>query len=77
MDEELYDPQCSACERAQADYADLEREADNLVALVLRLARALRKAAPADESYDLPLAVTWLCVEHHKEIHWPTMKEAA
>ena len=49
MDEELYDPQCSACERAQADYADLEREADNLVALVLRLARALRKAAPADE----------------------------
>lgn len=20
--------------------------------------------------YDQPLSVTWLCVEHHKEIHW-------
>lgn len=28
-------------------------------------------------SYDLPLVVTWLCVEHHKEIHWQKMKEAA
>lgn len=51
MDEELYDPDCSACERAQEDYAALERVADDLSALVQRLARALRKAAPDN---DLP-----------------------
>src|SRR5574337_1288346 len=38
MDEELYDPDCSACERAQEDYAALERVADDLSALVQRLA---------------------------------------
>lgn len=46
MDEDLYDQDCSACERAQEDYAALERVADDLIALVQRLARALRKAAP-------------------------------
>ena len=46
MDDELYDPDCASCERAQQDYAKLEREADDLVALVQRLARELRKAAP-------------------------------
>ena len=51
MDEELYDPECSACERAQKDYADLERVTDDLAALVRRLARSLRKAAP---DHDLP-----------------------
>ena len=51
MDEELSDPDCSACERAQEDYAALERVADDLSALVQRLARALRKAAPDN---DLP-----------------------
>lgn len=51
MDEELYDPDCSACARAQEDYAALERDADDLVALVQRLARALRKAKPDS---DLP-----------------------
>lgn len=51
MDEELYDSDCFACARAQEDYAQLEREADDLAALVQRLARALRKAAPDN---DLP-----------------------
>lgn len=51
MDEELFDPECSSCERAQKDYAELEREADDLAALVARLAHALRKAAPGN---DLP-----------------------
>lgn len=51
MDEELYDPECSACERAQSDYADLERVTDDLAALVRRLAHSLRKAAPGN---DLP-----------------------
>lgn len=46
MDEELCDPDCSACARAQEDYAALERETDDLVELVKRLAYALRKAAP-------------------------------
>ena len=51
MDEELYDPECSACERAQKDYAELERVTDDLAALVRRLAHSLRKAAPGN---DLP-----------------------
>lgn len=46
-----HDPDCSACARAQEDYAALEREADDLVALVQRLARELRRAAPDN---DLP-----------------------
>lgn len=41
MDEELYDPECYACERAQEDYRKLERVTDDLAALVRRLARAL------------------------------------
>lgn len=52
MDEELYDPDCSACERAQKDYADLECVAGDLAALVRQLARSLRKAAP---EHDLPV----------------------
>lgn len=51
MDDELYDTECSACERAHQDYAKLEREADDLVTLVKRLVRELRKAAP---DHDLP-----------------------
>ena len=46
MDDAPYDTECGSCERAQQDYAKLEREADDLVALVQRLARELRKAAP-------------------------------
>ena len=46
MDEELYDPDCNACERAQQDYAELERVTDDLTALVRQLVRSLRKAAP-------------------------------
>jgi len=52
MDEELYDPDCSACERAQEDYAALERVADDLAVLVQRLVRCLRKAAPDSELPD-------------------------
>lgn len=51
MDEELYDPECSACERAQKDYAELERVTDDLAALVRRLAHSLKKAVPSN---DLP-----------------------
>ena len=51
MDEELYDPECSACERAQKDYANLERVTEDLAALVRKLAHSLRKAAPGN---DLP-----------------------
>lgn len=51
MDEELYDPECSSCERAQKDYANLEMVTDDLAALVRRLAQSLRKAAPDN---DLP-----------------------
>lgn len=43
MDEKLYDPDCSACERAQKDYADLERVTDDLAMLVRRLAHSLDK----------------------------------
>ena len=49
MNEELYDPDCSACERAQEDYAKLERVTADLAALVRRLAHSLRKAAPCNE----------------------------
>lgn len=51
MDDELYDPECSSCERAQKDYANLELVAEDLAALVRRLAHSLRKAAPGN---DLP-----------------------
>lgn len=46
MGDDMHDPECLACERAQQDYAKLEREADDLVALVQRLARELRRVAP-------------------------------
>ena len=49
MDEELYDPECYACERAQEDYRKLERVTDDLAALVRRLAHALRESAPDNE----------------------------
>jgi phage gpG-like protein len=59
MNEELYDPDCSACKRAQEDYAKLERVTDDLTALVARLAHSLRKAAPDN---DLPAkALDYLC----------------
>lgn len=46
MNEEIYDPDCGACERAQQDYAELERVTDDLAVLVRQLVRSLRKAAP-------------------------------
>jgi len=46
MNEEIYDPACGACERAQQDYAELERVTDDLAALVRQLVRSLREAAP-------------------------------
>lgn len=46
MNDELYDPDCSACEQAKKDYAELERVTDDLSMLVKRLAQSLRKAAP-------------------------------
>ena len=49
MVEELYDPECSSCERSQQDQLELARVVDDLAALVLRLVRALRKAAPDNE----------------------------
>lgn len=49
MDEELYDLECSACQQAQNDYADLERVTDDLAALVRRLAHSLRKASPDND----------------------------
>lgn len=55
MDEELYDPECYACERAQEDYRKLERVTDDLAALVRRLAHALRKAEPDNELSDKAL----------------------
>lgn len=55
MDEELFDPACGACERAQADYAELERNATDLAALVTRLAHALRTAAPYSKLPDSAL----------------------
>jgi hypothetical protein len=49
MNEELYDPECRACELAQHDYAELEQVTDDLAAWVRRLAQSLRKAAPDNE----------------------------
>jgi len=49
MREELYDPDCFACERAQQDQLELEQVVDDLATLVLRLVRDLRKAAPDNE----------------------------
>lgn len=43
---------CAACERAQKDYAILERVTDDLAVLVQRLVRCLRKAAPDSELPD-------------------------
>jgi len=49
--DEIDDPYCGSCERAQQDYAELEAITEDLSALVVRLARALRKASP---DHDLP-----------------------
>lgn len=62
------------------------RKAHNILASALKRGEVVKHPCiicGSDEveahhaSYDLPLAVTWLCVDHHKEIHWPDMKEAA
>ena len=50
MNEESYDSDCSACERAQKDYEELYRVTKDLSMLVLRLARALQKASPDSEA---------------------------
>jgi len=55
MNEEIYDPDCGACERAQQDYAELERVTDDLAALVRQLVRSLRKTAPDNELADKAL----------------------
>ena len=49
MNDELYNPDCSACERAQKDYAELNRVTDDLAMLVKQLVRSLRKAEPNNE----------------------------
>lgn len=55
MNEEIYDPDCGACERAQQDYAELERVTDDLAALVRQLVRSLRKTAPDNDLADKAL----------------------
>lgn len=50
-EDDIDDPYCGSCERAQQDYAELETVTKDLAALVGRLARALHKAAP---DHDLP-----------------------
>lgn len=55
MSEEIFDPDCGACERAQQDYAELERVTDDLAALVRQLVRTLRKAAPDNDLADKAL----------------------
>lgn len=79
MDDELYDPDCASCGRAQQDYAKLEREADDLVTLVHRLARELRGAEP-----DHPLSAKALDYLRRKGLQGsplraatPTMKTQA
>ena len=49
MNDELYDPDCSACKQVQKDYMELDKIAGDLAILVVRLARALRKATPDNE----------------------------
>ena len=54
METDAYDddvPACSSCEDAQKDYAHLEMVANNLAAIVRRLAHALRDVSP---DHDLP-----------------------
>ena len=49
MNEEIYDPDCSACERAQQEYAELERVTDDLATLVRHLVRYIKNNAPDTE----------------------------
>lgn len=49
MLDEIIDPDCSACEQAQKDYTELDKVAGDLAILVVRLTRALRKAAPEND----------------------------
>lgn len=39
-------PECPSCEAAAKDYAELDKITGDLAVLVVRLARALRKASP-------------------------------
>lgn len=47
--DDIDDPYCGACARAQQDYAELENITEDLTAIVVRLARSLHKAAPDHE----------------------------
>ena len=51
IDEPDERPECQACEDAAKDYKNLDKVAGDLAILVVRLARALRQAAPDS---DLP-----------------------
>ena len=54
METDAYDddlPACASCEDAQKDYDNLEMVANNLAAIVRRLAHALRDVSP---THDLP-----------------------
>lgn len=55
MNEEIYDPDCGACERAQQEYAEIEKVADDLATLVRHLVRYIQKTAPDKELTDKAL----------------------
>ena len=55
MNEEIYDPDCGACERAQKEYAEIEKVADDLATLVRHLVRYIQKTAPDKELTDKAL----------------------
>ena len=48
-------PECRYCEEAAEDYKALEKTADDLAALVKRLAHLLRKAAPGSNLPEIAL----------------------
>lgn len=55
MNEEIYDPDCGECERAQKEYAEIEKVADDLATLVRHLVRYIQKTAPDKELTDKAL----------------------
>ena len=71
----------AACHRWIKKHPD-RRNAHNILASALRRGEVVKlpcficgslEVEAHHPSYDLPLVVTWLCVEHHKEIHWPKL----
>lgn len=55
MNEEIYDPDCVACERAQKEYSEIEKVTDDLATLVRHLVRYIQKTAPDKELTDKAL----------------------